>query len=135
MKQQKGLTLIEVMIAMMVIAVGVIAAAGLQATALKNTAKAQAVNEITKIAENELSVQRQLDLGDTTCQTQVSSGYTCSVAMVPCNIQSGAMICSSTVSSGIRAYQVSVSVADSRQNSISLSTIVALKEFAGQVAN
>ena len=135
MKQQTGLSLIEVMIAIMMIAVAVIAAAGLQGAALKNTAKAQAVNEVTKIAENELSLQRQSDSGDTTCSTDVPSGYTCSVSYVPCRIQSGAMTCSSTVTSGVRAYQISVSVADSRQNTISLSTIAALKQYAGKVSN
>jgi type IV pilus assembly protein PilV len=133
MKKQ-GLTLIEVMVAMLVISVGVIAAAGLQTTALKNTSKAQAVNEVTKIAENEISLQRHLDSVDNTCETQPPSGFTCSVIIVPCSIQTGTVTCSSSVVSNVKAYKISVSVADNKQNTISLSTIVASKEFAGQIA-
>jgi type IV pilus modification protein PilV len=124
MKQNKGLTLIEVMIAIMVIAVGVIAAAGLQATALKNTAKAQAINEVTKIAENELAYQRSFDPDDLNCQTSIPSGYSCTTSLTGCAMQAGALTCNEAIAAPI-AFQVGVTVSDTRGNNISLSTIIA----------
>ena len=134
MKKQHGLSLVEVMVAMVIIAVGVIAAAGLQTTALKNTTKAQTVNEVTKIAENELSLQRQMDGSGDQCETQISSEYTCSVTVIPCNVQSGAISCSSSIATP-KAYQISVNVTGPQQNSVSLSTIVADTLYAGRVAS
>jgi type IV pilus modification protein PilV len=133
-KQQRGLTLIEVMVAMILISIGVIAAAALQGTALKNTSKAQAVNEVTELAENELEWQRQSDASASTCESDIPSGYTCTLTIVPCTIQSGAIVCSASTTSP-KAYQMTVTVTGSQQSSVTLTTIVADKLYAGRIAS
>lgn len=127
MKSSTGLTLIEVLIAIVILAVGVLAAAAMQTTALRASNDAQAIQGVTKTAEAEIEFRRQIDLTATagqqpTCKTAVATGYTCVVSVVPCSLSAGALSCSSGALSSV-ADQATVTVNGPRSKTITLRTV------------
>lgn len=129
MKSSTGLTLIEVLIAIVVLAVGVLAAAAMQTTALRASNDARAIQGVTKIAEAEIEFRRQIDLTTpagkgTTCKTAVTTGYTCVVDVLPCSLSATALSCSSSASAPV-ADQATVTVDGPRSKTITLRTVKA----------
>lgn len=127
MRSETGLTLIEVLIAIVILAVGVLAAATMQTTALRASNDARAIQGVTKTAEAEIEFRRQIDLTATagqepTCKTTVATGYTCVVSVVPCSLSAAALSCSSGVSSPV-ADQATVTVNGPRSKTITLKTV------------
>jgi Tfp pilus assembly protein PilX len=122
-----GISFVEVMVALTVLAVGVIAAAHLQAISLQFSSKAEAVKLVTKVAQGELEWRRQtvLDLGITDCQSDVPGSFSeCTVEITPCTIvtSTNTFVCSSDVLSPV-AYEIVVSATGPRSESISLRTL------------
>jgi prepilin-type N-terminal cleavage/methylation domain-containing protein len=116
MKTFSGLTLIEVLIALAVLAIGVIAASSLQASGLRHTVTARTIQEVTNTARTEMELQRQLvrtnngELTNQTCATTaLPTGVTCTLVRVtPCRIASGILTCASSGSGTIVADQIVV---------------------------
>lgn len=82
-----GLTLIEVLIAIAVLAVGILGVAQLQGATLRSTALAQALNETTRAVRGELEWQRQTAVAPVdggTCETVPDSFESCTVEVVAC---------------------------------------------------
>ena len=63
--RRSGLSLIEVLIAMVVLLVGVFAAVQLQAISLRNTSLADAINRVTRVVRSEIEWQRYTSLDET----------------------------------------------------------------------
>lgn len=116
---RRGLTLVEVIIAIAVLAIGILAALALQSNALRASSTARAIQEVTKIADAELVVRRQGGTG-TGCLTAAPAGYTCTLVVQPCQVVSGAFSCGS----GSAAQLLTLTVAGPRDQSITVSTLV-----------
>lgn len=129
MKSTVGMTLLEVLIAIAVLAVGVLAAAAMQTTALRASSDARAIQDVTEFAEREIELRRQFDLNSTagkspTCTSvaPVPTGYTCAVEVRACQLSSSTLSCTGT---GTDADQVVVIVTGPREKTITLRTIKA----------
>jgi prepilin-type N-terminal cleavage/methylation domain-containing protein len=123
--KQCGLTLLEVVIAIAIIAVAVLAAAMIQANALRSSGKATAIQRVTKLAEQELELRRQIvpTAGtNLSCSSTVASGYTCQVDVLGCQLSAGALSCSTGVTTPV-AYQINVLVGGPKGDSVSLRTV------------
>lgn len=92
-----GVTLIEVMIALGVLAIGVLAVFGLQSSTLQTNRNAQTMNQLTRLATTEMELRRQtlvdptVDLADPTptCRTPPPPGMQleeCTVELIPCGL-------------------------------------------------
>ncbi len=127
MKNQ-GLSLIEVLVAILLLAIGVIAAAGLQGTALNASNKASRIQTVTKAAESELDYHRQIDLEGVESEPCTTGAENCLVTVTPCdvivNASSASFDCSATITD-VKAYRVTVAVDGPNDADITLTTHVA----------
>lgn len=134
MKAVAGLTLLEVLIALVVLAVGVLMAAAMQTSALRASGDAAALQGVTRVAENEIAFRRQIGYGDATtdtgadrgpaCLTAPPEGYECRVDMRYCALLGAALSCS--VGAAPRdADQITVTVGGPRGKTITLRTVKA----------
>ena len=127
MKQTQGLTLIEVLIGIAIFAVGVLAAAQLQVSALQGSGDAEALKQVTSVVSAELEWRRQTasqDVGESNCQSVVPSSFSeCRVTIEPCYIPptSSAFVCSAGVVSPV-AYRVNVSATGPKQKQFDLTS-------------
>ena len=82
---RSGLSLVEVLIALAVLAIGIVALANLQASSLQFTSRAEELRTVTQIAEAELEWRRQTRIRPerTDCESIIPPGYDCSVEIVP----------------------------------------------------
>lgn len=130
MKASAGLTLIEVLIAIVVLAVGVLAAASMQTGALSASNRARVAQELTNTARTEMERQRQFvrpgvdPAPDCLSKDIVPSGYTCTVTVAPCRIVSSALSCTSGTEPVV-ADQVFVRVVGPQSSTAELRTVVA----------
>lgn len=129
MKSVTGLTLIEVLIAIVVLAVGVLAAAAMQTTALRASSDSRAIQGVTEFAEREIELRRQFDLNSaagrsTTCTsvTPTPTDYTCGVLVSACQLSGSSLACAGT---GTDADQIVVTVTGLRGKTITLRTVKA----------
>jgi len=121
-----GLTLIEVMIAVLVLGVGVIGAAGLQATALNATRTAEATQRLAATARSELDVVRGMAFTTTEATTTncVTSATGCTLAVLPCFVASGGTLdCTLAMVSEPAAHAVVVHVVENDRE-LRLRTVV-----------
>ena len=128
-RANRGLTLVEIMVAVVILAVGVLAAAAMQTTSLGLSGSSESKQEVVRLAQTELKLQRNVDHATTTsstCLSTLSSGYSCAVARTSCELVSGNINCSSSVSSP-QAHQVSVTVTGPRNASLVLQSLVPVK--------
>jgi prepilin-type N-terminal cleavage/methylation domain-containing protein len=128
MKNVQGLSLIEVLVAILLLSIGVIAAAGLQGTALSASNKASRIQGVTKAAESELDYRRQIDLEGIESEPCETGAEHCTVVVTPCDVivsaNSASFDCSETITD-VKAYKVTVSVDGPGDADITLTTHVA----------
>lgn len=120
-----GLTLVEVLVALLVLAVGAFAVVGLQATGLRTTGVAKDLQELNATAQSELDVWKAAALlsPDPLNRTCTMFATNCTVAIVPCEVSGGDLACSSVTIANFDAHLVEVTVArDDRQ--LTLRTVV-----------
>lgn len=135
MRDSQGLTLIEVLIAIVILAVGVLAAASMQTSALSASNRARVVQELTNTARTEMERQREFVRSGTsaaaaspTCLSTAPSGYTCTVTVAPCRITTATTPPSLSCSTGtntVVADQVTVSVSRPQTTAVTLRTVIA----------
>lgn len=128
MKSSAGLTLLEVLVAIVVLAVGALMAATMQTSALRASSDATALQGVTKLAERELERLRKIDLSSASnfdCQLteEEKESYTCTIQIRSCQLTGTALSC--PASSNPVADQVAVSVNGPRQKTITLRTVKA----------
>jgi prepilin-type N-terminal cleavage/methylation domain-containing protein len=88
---RRGVTILEVILAIAILAIGVLALAGLQTSSLRSNRQAQTINQLTRLASSEMELRRQTvaATGTSTCITTVPLGFNqadCTVEVVPCGI-------------------------------------------------
>lgn len=132
MKSTVGMTLLEVLIAIAVLAVGVLAAAAMQTTALRASNDARAIQDVTEFAEREIELRRQFDLSSTagkstTCTsvTPLPTDYTCNVEVRNCQLSGTALSCSTGSVTTPVADQITVTIGGPREKTITLRTVKA----------
>ncbi len=133
MRRSNGLTLLELLIALAVLSVGIVAGAAMQTTALRTTNRATVLQQGVKIATAELEMQRQLatPANKTTCLSGASAGYTCEAVVVPRSVSGTALTCASTVPTGSRvAYRVTVTISGPLESQYSLTSLILLQSAA-----
>lgn len=122
-----GMTVVEILIALVVLAVGVMAAAQLQTSSLRYSRQAEQLKTGTQIAEAEVEWRRQAAVtvgADQPCVSYLPDGYTCSATVVPCNAVGAAMTltCEQDLVSPV-AYKIAVTVAGTSTPAFTLSTL------------
>ena len=127
-----GLTLIEVLIAIAVLAIGVLALAQFQAASLRNTALADGINQTTRLVRGELEWQRQTAVSPdvTDCEAALNGlpdGFTeCVVEILPCAFvftEAGGGFLACDVDSAPSTYRVTVTAIGPRGQELTLETL------------
>ncbi len=131
MTRQAGLTLVEVMIALFILAVGVLAAFGLQANSLRGTRTAVVGQDLANIAESELQLQREFErhvttvvIGETCRSASYDDGFSCQVDVFPCSLSAGSIRCVNGSVSTAVARQITVRVTGPGNTQYRASTVV-----------
>jgi prepilin-type N-terminal cleavage/methylation domain-containing protein len=127
-----GLTLVEVLIAIAILAIGILAALGLQSSALAASRQARIVQELTKIAEAELSIRRTMvsDPNDVTCVAQIAPGFTCGIIVTPCVVAVGGSFTCATGTTGPVAHRLTVTATGPGSRQLTVTGLVALPPAA-----
>lgn len=142
MRGASGITLVEVLIAIVILAVGIFALAQLQAISLRATAQAESLNRVTRLVRGELEWQRQTALEPTsaTCSALVPDDFdSCTVEVEPCALDyfedgGAALVCGPAISPSV--YRVTVSAQGARGQDLTLDTLwsgIFISGAAGQV--
>lgn len=132
MRQHEGLTLVEVMIAMVILAVGVLAVFMLQATSLRGTRTAVVSQTLTNMAQSELQLQREFSrhvsatVTGETCRSIADDeeNFTCEVRVYPCSLSGGALQCRTGSVTDADARQITVIITGRDGASVEVSTVV-----------
>jgi len=141
-----GFGLIEVVIALAVLAIGVLAMAQLQVRALSFTSNAESMRTLTRVAEAEISWQQLNSLagkaselscagsGCNECESDMPAGVTCRFDVVPCGVVDVNDVATFTCGMGVsspQAYEIRLDIADQRGNAASFNTIATGRYVAG----
>jgi len=131
-KTQDGFSLLEVLLAVVILGVGILGAVSLQTTSFRSTGDATRREQAMTIARTELDYQRGLSAtsrltGTRSCRSSTTSGMTCTVTVTPCvmNVTTGALTCPTTATSIID--RVSVTVTWPSNKSVTLQSLVAAR--------
>lgn len=125
-----GLSLVEVLVAIAILAVGVLALAQFQAASLRNTALAEAISVTTRQVRGELEWQRQtaIDPFQDDCTLEdLPPGFTsCTVTILPCayvfdDAGGGDLVCDAGASPS--TYRVDVTAVGPRGQELTLRTL------------
>ncbi len=127
--RQLGLTLVEVMIAVVILTVGVLAAAGMQTSGLQATRVAKAVQELNSAASTEMDVWRGSYLSSTTPETRVclTTDSSCEVEVLPCALSAGTMDCTRKSVPAPVAHIVTVRISHQVGRDLELTSLVRME--------
>ena len=131
-----GLTIIEVLIALVIFAVGVMALAQLQTSSLRFSSQAEQLRTATQIAEGEIEWRRQtaITVGANPCDSYTPEGFTCSVTIIPCNASGDGLTCAAGLVAPV-AYEITVAVTGPRIEEFSLRTVTTGTFVSGVLAD
>jgi len=114
-----GLTLVEVVLAVGILAFVLLTVAALQGSSLQVTAETAATRASVRLAENEIELQRLSP--SSTCTTTMPEGFSCTVDVLPCTQAAGAIACTAaTDPSSATSSAVRVTIVDARGNDVTL---------------
>jgi prepilin-type N-terminal cleavage/methylation domain-containing protein len=92
-RAHQGLSMVELLIAITIFAVGILALVGFQTSSLATNRQAQTINQLTRLATTEMELRRQTLVAEAgpalPCVTTVPSGFNqaeCTVEIVSCGI-------------------------------------------------
>lgn len=137
----RGLTLVEVLVAIVILTVGIFALAQLQASSLRATATADAINTTTRFVRGELERQRQSAVAPVygeTCSTDLPDGITsCLVDVEKCYLlfaEGGGsqLVCGYGESILPTAYRISVTATGPMEQTLTLDALWTGKFIAGE---
>lgn len=121
------------MVAIVVLAVGVLAAAALQNNALQISGRTEIAQVAVELAESELSLQKSRVSGETNgfvpCESDTLNGYTCRYQVSACSFDGAAFNCQNPDEDEVDAYEISVEVAGPRKVEVPLSSIMAQRDI------
>lgn len=123
---QMGLTLIEVVIALLILVVAVLAVSGLQASSLRATRTSQIVQDLNGTARAELEAWRASSISYTSIANPscaLEPGEGCSVEVRPCAFSSNELDCGAGTVTHPVAHAVTVTV-ERDDASVTLGTLV-----------
>lgn len=123
---QAGLTLVEVVIALLILVVGVLAVAGLQASGLNATRTAQAMQRLNTTARSEVDVWRSAAMTNEAPLTRscATTGTGCVVEIRPCVVTGARDLDCGVASAAVQAaHAVTVTVTDDEREVV-LRTVV-----------
>ncbi len=120
----RGLTLVEILVAVMILGVGVLAAAAMQANGLRATQTAQVMQELDAEARSAMAEARTTfrQRHDTTPNTS-DCGPGCQLEARPCVLSAGVMNCTVSSTPDPVAYALLVRVTRG-DNAVELSSVV-----------
>lgn len=130
MTSRSGLTLVELMVALFILVVGILAAVGLQGTALRGTRSAVIAQELNNYAESELQIQREITrhsntfVANQSCQIVVPQGFECFVDVRPCELHVSELVCGNSTVEHPAARQITVRVVGATNARFQASTVV-----------
>lgn len=134
MAGRSGLTLLEVILAVAVLAVGILAALAMQSTALRASRGMTIAQTYTKIAFTELDFQRSIFTTTNTpvagsCVDRLSAAdsvanFDCDVVVVDCVVTSGVANCPPVNGTLPNAYLVEVTVSRPNDGSLTLRRVL-----------
>ncbi len=120
-----GLTLVEVVIALLVLAIGVLGAVGLQASGLTATRTSQEMQRLNAAARSELDVLRGAPMPYTSFQTRscptLAEG--CTVEIRPCAVVGSDLDCGRGSVAEPAAHAITLVVSEG-ERSVTLNTVV-----------
>ena len=134
MKNARGLSLVEVLVAIAVLAIGVIGAVQLQASSLTASSRGESIQDATTIARAELEHRLQIILTPNPsedCLAEIPDSFQCTAAVLPCTFASGAVSCSAGIDAGILGYEISVEATGPRGDTARLTSFVGSLVSAG----
>lgn len=118
--RKDGLTLVEVILAVGILAFVLLTLAALQGSSLRVTAETAATREAVRLAENEIERQR-ITLDATGCATTMPTGYSCEITVVYCATSGATITCSSaTDESSATSSAVRVTITDATARELTL---------------
>lgn len=126
----RGLSLVEVLVALVVLAVGVLGAAQLQASSLRASSAGERIQDATVIARAELEHRLQMVLTpnpSANCLASIPEEYDCTVVVRRCTIVGGALTCSGVDESDALGFEIAVTATGPRGESATL------RSFAGSL--
>jgi prepilin-type N-terminal cleavage/methylation domain-containing protein len=119
----RGFTLIEVIVAMAVISIGVLAVTGLQHRSLELAGSSRAAQQLLAFTETELALQKQRASSGATADGCLSkplpTGTTCAVIWTPCTLSARVLTCSALATDPV-AVHVQVTTTGPRGASLDL---------------
>lgn len=129
-KMNKGLTLLELLIAVSMSAISVLGIAALQGSALQVSAQARQIQSVTRAAEAELERQRQsvhsfASAQTRSCLSSLPNHFSCTVSSYPCTFSTATLSCinGAVDASDLVAHQIKVEVAGPKA-ALELQTVV-----------
>lgn len=128
-QRNEGITLVEVLFAVIILAVGIFALVQMQASSLRNTANAESINRVTRLVRGELEWQRQtaLEPSSSDCSTLIPDDFAgCTVEVEPCALDfhedgTADFVCGDSVSPSV--YRVRVDAQGPRDKNLTLDTL------------
>lgn len=125
MTRNHGISLLEILIAVAILGVGILALFILQARSLQYGAKAEQLTSVLEIARAEMEWRVKTSIPSVTagapCNTRPGDSG-CTVTIVGCNVVSGSFTCGVLLESPI-AYQVTVAATGFRGDTATLTTV------------
>ncbi len=131
MRLARGLTLVEVVVAVAILAIGVLAVFALQGNALRGTRSATIAQEMSNLAQSELQLQREFarhvssPVWGETCRSGIAIDvFGCTVDVLPCELSGNSIVCRTSSVSDAVARQVDVTISGPGNQSVKVSTVV-----------
>lgn len=142
----EGFGLLEVLIALAVLGIGILAYTQLQARAVLFTSQAEGLRTLTRVAEAEIAWQQLNAVGTYAsftfdddaanpylypCDSDLPGNVSCSFEVFPCGVNAaGAFSCSRSTTNA-QAYEIVVYAEDNRDNELTLRSISTGQYIAG----
>jgi Tfp pilus assembly protein PilV len=132
MRHDQGITIVEILITVVVLAVGALGALGMQISSLRASSTAESIQILTRVGESELAFRRGIDKAGSglanaaQCRVFVPDGFACAVETTPCSFTAAGPNCGAGVAAADAvAYRVTITTTSARGQNVALTSLVA----------